>query len=265
MAQTQGCSNSVSRNTRSKRTAAATATPDSPNPAVHTNSAVATHFTFDSFDKNAMSWRQWIQRLEEAFRLFEIAEELKHAILLYYIGPQSFDLVCNKVAPQSPYTKTFDELKTLLQNHFNAVPSEIKENYRFHLRKQNEDESVDDYLSALQTLSINCVFGNYLSTALRNQIVFGLRSECVQRRLLEMDKLTLEKALQMATSLELSAGDTTINLPDGNSATANTLAPSNSSSTAADVATTSERNCHRCGSKEHMAKTCKLVSTRFGL
>lgn len=202
------------------------------------------------------------------------------------MGQSSFDLVCDKVAPQSPYTKTFDEIKVLLQEHYNPKPLEIMENYRFHLRKQKDDESVQDYVSALRKLSINCGFGNYLSTALRNQLVFGLRSERIQSRLLEMSNLTLDKAVQMAASLELSIKDAaqlhnkqsssvTVNHvhhcgnakskpknAGGNGANAkgsNTSTQSNSSTTA--MATGTERKCYRCGSKEHMANKCKHVST----
>lgn len=58
--------------------------------------------------------------------------------------------------------------------------------------------------SALHKLSIYCNFGDYLKTALRNQLVFGLASKKVQTRLLEKKDLIYEKALKIVTMMELS-------------------------------------------------------------
>lgn len=51
------------------------------------------------------------------------------------------------------------------------------ENYRVHSRKQRKSETVQDFLSALRWLAINCNFEAYLDIALQNQLVFGLRSK----------------------------------------------------------------------------------------
>lgn len=98
-------------------------------------------------------------------------------------------------------------MKDLMKNHYNPAPLKIMENYRFHLRKQKDDETVQEFLSSLRRIFFNCGFGNYLSTALRNLLVFGLRSERIQSQLLEMANLTLDKATELATSLELSIKD----------------------------------------------------------
>lgn len=60
-------------------------------------------------------------------------------------------------------------------------------------------------MTALRKLAINCNFGGYLNTALRNQFVFGLRSTSIQNRLLESDEVTIESALRTAQAMELSA------------------------------------------------------------
>lgn len=249
--------------------------------AASTSSAVHTNFTIDKFDKNITSWSRWVQRLEGAFDVFEIAEDKKLHFLLHYMGQDSFDLVCDKVAPLSPYEKLYDEVKNLLQDHYNPAPLEIMENYRFHMRKQKDDETVQDFLSSLRRLSIHCGFGNYLSTALRNQFVFGLRSERIQSRLLEMPNLTLEKATQLATSLELSIKDAAqlhskpatammVNQfhhnntnkgnkskrRDGNTNAKGTNTNTNTTATPATT-TNTVRKCYRCAATDHLANTCK--------
>lgn len=67
---------------------------------------------------------------------------------------------------------------------------------------QKEGESVQEYMAALQKLSLHCNFGNYLKTELRNQFVFGIKFLRIQARLLETVDLTMDSALKIACSME---------------------------------------------------------------
>lgn len=91
-----------------------------------------------------------------------------------------------------------------MKGFYDPLPLEIAENFRFHQRKQKEDESIQEFLAALQKLSLHYKFGDYLRTALRNQFVFGLANKRIQARLLEIPDLTLDKVTQVATTMELS-------------------------------------------------------------
>lgn len=63
------------------------------------------------------------------------------------------------------------------------------------------------YFTALQRLATTCKFEDYLKEALRNQFVFRLRTQNIQGRLLEQRDLVIEKALEIAISMETSAKD----------------------------------------------------------
>lgn len=91
--------------------------------------------------------------------------------------------------------KTFDALVTKLEEFYEPAPPEISENYIFHQRMQGENETVQQFLAALHKLSIHCKFGDYHNTALRNQLVFGLRNKKAQARLLEKKDVTLDEAV----------------------------------------------------------------------
>ncbi|XP_077255624.1 uncharacterized protein LOC143893776 [Temnothorax americanus] len=127
--------------------------------------------------------------------------------LLHFIGSTAFDVICNKLAPTDPYTVSFNTLVDNLTEFYAPVPLEIAENFRFYQRKQSDGESIKDFVAALHKLSVHCNFGPYLKTALRNQFVFGLASHRAQSRLLEMKDLTFDKAVQVATAMELSEKD----------------------------------------------------------
>ena len=72
----------------------------------------------------------------------------------------------------------------------------------FHQRQQQPGESVAIYLAELRTLVVPCEFGETLDEALCDRLVCGLRKESYQKRLLTERKQTLDKALQIAQSME---------------------------------------------------------------
>ncbi|KAK2578792.1 hypothetical protein KPH14_012856, partial [Odynerus spinipes] len=166
-------------------------------------------FSIEVFDPAVTSWKRWLQRFEGAITVFNIKKEKQVAYLLHFIGAPAFDLICDKLAPADPYKQTYANLTAKLEEFYAPTPLEIAENYRFHLRKQAEGEPIQNFVAALHKLSIDCKFGDYLKTALRNQFVFGLASKRIQARLLETKDLDFEKAVQIATSMELSEKDAT--------------------------------------------------------
>lgn len=238
-------------------------------------------FTIDAFDRHRMKWSRWVERLEGAFVLFGVRDDTKLFMLLHFMGSETYDTVCDKLAPAKPQTKTYAEIVRLLEAHFNPEPLEILENFRFKCRKQGDDrpeETIDDYLIALRKLAITCNFGNYLDTALRNQLVFGLKDRVIQSRLLEVRNLTLDRAREIAVSMELSSkGGREIQLRQGKSEI-NLVEPTRSvrgntpAKTKVTNANYDKKNkeklgsgkkgqCYRCGSASHFANKCPHIRT----
>ncbi|KAK9754287.1 hypothetical protein QE152_g1374 [Popillia japonica] len=112
--------------------------------------------------------------------------------LLHYMGSEAYDIVCDKISPEKPSEKSYEELISVIKSHYSPEPLEIAEIFRFLQRKQHEGESALEYLTALQRLATTCKFADYLKKALRNQFVFGLRAQNIQSRLLEQRNLTFE-------------------------------------------------------------------------
>ncbi|KAK2577674.1 hypothetical protein KPH14_012864, partial [Odynerus spinipes] len=139
----------------------------------------------------------------------KVPADRKVAYLLHFIGPKSFDVICDKIAPKDPYTETYQALTTNLSDFYAPAPLEIAENFRFYQRKQRDGENVQQFVAALQKLSINCNFGDYQQKALRNQLVFGIQSRRIQARLLETKDLTFGKAVETAAAMELTDQDVT--------------------------------------------------------
>ncbi|KMQ93024.1 hypothetical protein RF55_6914 [Lasius niger] len=161
-------------------------------------------FTIEFFDPEITTLQRWLQRLEGAFAICGINGTAKTAYLIHYMGAAAFDTVCDRLSEEDPFQATFEAIKAILYDIYQPEPLEIAENFKFHQRKQEEGESIQQFVTALHKLSVHCRFGAYLKTALRNQFVFGLASAKIQSRLLERKDLTFDLAVQVATSMELS-------------------------------------------------------------
>ena len=126
----------------------------------------------------------------------------KVAVLLSTVGPSTYRLLKDLLAPTLPSTKSFAEIREVLQGHFQPKPLVIAERFKFHQRNQSESESVVQYLAELRKLAKTCEFKAFLEEALRDRFVCGLRAQSIQKRLLSEAALDLKKALEVAQGME---------------------------------------------------------------
>ncbi|XP_050517741.1 uncharacterized protein LOC126892281 [Diabrotica virgifera virgifera] len=164
-------------------------------------------FSVEPFNQTATKWSRWVKRLEGAYKVFKIPEEMKLPYLLHYMGSEAYDTLCDKLAPEVPEDKSYEDTVKLMDNFYNPAPLEIAEIFRFQSKRQAEGESIQEYLHSLQKLTINCNFSTYLKSAIRNQFFFGLQSKRIQARLLETKGLDLDRAVEIAASMETSEKD----------------------------------------------------------
>lgn len=232
----------------------------------------------------SMKWTRWVKRLEVAFKVFCTTDDIKTYYLLHYMGSESYDTLCNKVAPALPEEMEYEQIVQLMDKYYNPAPLEIAETFRFHSRKQQDGETIQEYLHGLQKLAINCNFGSFLKTALRNQFVYGLSSKRIQSRLLETRNLDLDKAVEISTGMEMSEKDAhqlqlqlqrgaTVNAIDSktrfnNNSKVNFNYKDNHVETTRNSpnyrfsnlnrrgVTNTNLKCYRCGSDKHLADKC---------
>ena len=90
---------------------------------------------------------------------------------------------------------------------------EAFESYRFHVRDQEQTESIDAYVAELRKLARGCNFGDQEDRMIRDRILVGCRSQKIREKLLEDSKLTLKSALEICRALE--AGQTKLEAMSG--------------------------------------------------
>ena len=149
-------------------------------------------------------WPKWFrrfQRFRQASGLSDKSSESQVNTLVYTMGDAADDIL-SSFGLTDDEKKNYDTVVEKLDRHFVKKRNVIFERARFNQRKQEEGESVDDFVTALFCLSEHCQYGNLREEMIRDRIVVGLRDSSLSEKLqLEAD-LTLEKALAFARQRE---------------------------------------------------------------
>ena len=143
----------------------------------------------------------------------------------------------------------FEELCTLMERHIRLAPNVIHERFLFNTRAKKEDESISEYVTLLRKMSEHCNFEEKVNEHIRDRLVVGVKDEKIQERLLGERTLTLEKAIEIAVSME-SARKYSRLMPG-----------TSTSETETPIHRLPDRGeCYRCGSTTHLADRCHFRS-----
>lgn len=184
-------------------------------------------------------------------------ENKRKSILLSVIGGDTYSLLRTLCAPTRPGEKSFDDLITILRNHFSPTPSAIVCRFKFHTRVRQTGESVASYMSELRKLAEYCNFDNYLTDMLRDRLVCGIADERVQRLLLTEKDLTLDKAYTICLAEEVATRDTSVLKGEQ----VNEIQQKKPHISKPSTKKPNGRYCFRCGDKSHIAPKCKHINT----
>ena len=125
---------------------------------------------------------------------------------LSVIGSKAYDVLSDLCSPEAPAEETYDDLATILKDHFAPKKLLIAERYRFHNCIQLEGESVSTFAAKLKHLASTCNFGTHLTEALRDRLVCGLRNKDIQKKLLT-EEHNFDEALKKALGAKAAEKD----------------------------------------------------------
>lgn len=178
-----------------------------------TNQANKTHVNLKPpdnliFEGNvAELWKRWIKKFTHYLTGIEATNkdgEVKVAILLHTLGEEAqekfdtFELTAEE-------RKKYDKVVQAFEDYCTPKKNETVARFNFFQRRQREGESLDDFVTDLKKLSIDCTFGDLKSSLIKDQIVSGIQCEQMQDRLLREDDLTLDKCIKMCKAAELAS------------------------------------------------------------
>lgn len=164
-------------------------------------------FNYNATNK-AQEWSRWMNQFKIYMRATSLeneADSRKVAILLHYLGAmgleifQSFNLNMDTVK----YTDLLNRFK----EHFTPKLNLTFERHKFFTRHQLQNESIDDFITALQNLSMNCAFMNLRESLVKDLFISGMNAENVEikKRLIQENLSTLDEAVQLAKTIKHSS------------------------------------------------------------
>lgn len=217
-------------------------------------------------DSNHDLLPQWV-RFKQQFQIFltaagfdRLSDNRKTAILLNSVGPEAQDLYCNVLRSDETALK-YEQIIELFDNYFAPKQNELMNTYKFHRRAQEEGEMFDLFYTALKKQVKNCNFRDQEERMLRDRIVLGIYDKNLQRRLLEANDLTLQKAVDLCRASEISRDQCSQIQQASQSAAVDAVQgssgqPAAESRTKAKYSSNSkEYNCKKCGTW-HKPRNC---------
>jgi len=158
-------------------------------------------FTFNQPEE----WPKWVRRFERfrfATELDSKGEEKQVNMLLYTMGDLAEDIL-HMFNLSETDKKKYEVVKQKFDSYFGKKRNVIFERAKFNRRKQEEGESVDDFVTSVHALAEHCGFAGLRDELIRDRIVVGLRDVSLSEKLQLDPDLTLEKTVTMVRQSEM--------------------------------------------------------------
>ena len=161
--------------------------------------------TIENFDfAKPDEWPRWIRRFErfrQASDLVSKSEEVQVSTLVYSMGDKAEDLLQSFNLTEAD-TKKYLVVREKFESYFVKRRNTIYERARFNRRKQENNETVDEFITDLYRLAENCGYGALQDELIRDRIVVGIRDGKLSEKLQMEAELTLESAVTLARQSE---------------------------------------------------------------
>ena len=214
--------------------------------------------SISEFDPEKEEWQQYAKRLDHFFAANEIDDAgKKRSVFLSVVGPSTYKLLTNLIAPAEPATKTYKDLVGELTKHHSPKPSEVVQRLQFYSRDRKPGESVSTYVAELRSIAIFCNFEGTLDKMLRDRLVGGIDNVQIRRRLRQEKDLDFAKALEIAQSLEaVEKNEKTLQHERDADAVLKLSKPKRQD------APQKSQPCSRCGKSNHTAANCRFKTAK---
>ncbi|CAB0007380.1 unnamed protein product, partial [Nesidiocoris tenuis] len=197
----------------------------------------------------AKEWLHWLATYNHFVEEAQLDDKKKLKVLVNYLSSSVYDFISE--------CTSFKSALKVLSDLYVKPTNEIFARYLLSSREQLANESVDQYLQILKTLSKDCNFkavsaAQNREDCVRDAFVKGLVSSDIRQKLLENSILSLDEAAAKARAIESSVKQSQIYCSHSSNMSEPVFSSTqNSNHNAKEIAPVSAlqtRKCYFCGS-----------------
>lgn len=213
-------------------------------------------------------WDLYAERLDQFFVANNIPEPRWVAVLITKLGAEAYKILRDLCDPDTPKTKTFDELCTILKGQFAPKISAFKERVEFYNLRQNDNEVISEWFARIKSKAIHCKFGANLDDKIKDKFVTGLVGGPIMDKMCELETTTtlleiVEKAKSkeatLSRSTSLRPAESIHRLQTNYRRNITKTTPNNANQITSRDDTT-EPICKYCGKSRHNFSRCRYKS-----
>ncbi|KAJ1160524.1 hypothetical protein NDU88_001026 [Pleurodeles waltl] len=231
----------------------------------------------DSPGKPCMKWKGWLRAFENYIVSIDgkgYSPERKKSLLFGLLGKagqevfDSLPVYMNAPGATTPLNE-YQEAVKRLELQYAEECNIMVGRHKFALRKQEEGETIEEYIACLRVLAQDCEFAEMTDTYIRDQVVFYCYSKKVQERLLACRNPSLKEVMAIAKAVERSMMSSKELAGTSQASNVFYVQDKHKHAPKAPDRATSDRGggrrslaCFRCGSRDHLAdsRTCPALS-----
>lgn len=148
--------------------------------------------------------KEYFTRFDWALELSSVPLELHAQYARVNMGAELNSALRILVSPLQPETLSYEDLKKVLINHFDAVRNKFAESIKFRQITQSKDESVASFALRLKQAATHCEYDTFLDRMLIEQLLHGLESREICNKIITKKPDTFSAAYEIAQSLEIT-------------------------------------------------------------
>ncbi|KAJ1118046.1 hypothetical protein NDU88_006241 [Pleurodeles waltl] len=231
----------------------------------------------DSPGKPCMKWKGWLRAFENYIVSIDgkgYSPERKKSLLFGLLGKagqevfDSLPVYMNAPGTTTPLNE-YQEAVKRLELQYAEECNIMVGRHKFALRKQEEGETIEEYIACLRVLAQDCEFAEMTDTYIRDQVVFYCYSKKVQEQLLACRNPSLKEVMAIAKAVERSMMSSKELASTSQASNVFYVQDKHKHAPKTPDRATSDRGggrrslaCFRCGSRDHLvdSRTCPALS-----
>ncbi|KAJ1131262.1 hypothetical protein NDU88_009601 [Pleurodeles waltl] len=156
----------------------------------------------------SIRWQEWREYFMNYISAYDedndFSGEKKKKILLHCLGPHGFKIYNRIEKKQREQGDVFVHALEDLDRYYSPTVCVGIDLYKFFHRKQNKEEMIEEYVSALKNLALTCKFGTLHDEFIRDQIVMHAANQNIQDCLWTKGESPLQEVIEVVKKAELT-------------------------------------------------------------